>query len=86
MSLTEIPAIAARCNMFATRYDANKQEAKAKDEIRECAGRFATDITIILSQVDVDYGRVIAALDLIQQAKNVAIDAIVLKQAIKNLK
>ncbi len=86
MSLLDNPAIKARCEMFVTRYEATAKEATAKDMIREAAEEFAITVTRMLSQVDCDTGRAIAALDLIQQAKNVAIDAIVLKQAIKNLK
>ena len=79
------PAVRARVEMFSTRYDSNEAEAEVKDEIREAARQFAMHISVSLSHVDCDQGRLIAALDLIQQAKNVAIDSLILKQAIKKL-
>ena len=77
-------AITARCEMFTVRYPSDEAQGKAKDEIREAAQVFAKAIRISLASVPADVGRVVAALDLIQQAKNVAIDAIILKQALNS--
>ncbi len=74
------PAIKARFELLNQRVDLPQHSRDAQDKIRNAAKAYANAILSAIEPGTVmkDTGRIIAALDLIQQSKNCACDALIL--------
>ena len=82
-------AFEQRVEMVDGRFDLPNKTLDAMNQIRGAAAAFARVLQQVHSDLgkdNVNYGRLIAAVDLIQNAKNVACDAVILPHAIKDEK
>lgn len=75
-------AVAARVKMVNGQFDLPAQTLKSMGEIREAVAETAEKIAASVERNEKhDIGRLIAALDHLQQAKNIACDSLILPHA-----
>jgi hypothetical protein len=83
-STTRNAAVHARVSMINGRFDLPERTPPALNLVREAVADAAEKVTSAVEGAEThDTGRLIAALDLLQQAKNVACDALILPHAPK---
>lgn len=70
-----------RVEMINGRFDLPAETVKAMEQIRVATEVCARAIQSATADVQVDTGRLIATMDMLQQAKNVACDAVILPHA-----
>jgi hypothetical protein len=74
----------ARVEMINGRFDLPKETLEAMDQIRKATETASREIHRAATLVPkYDKGRLIATMDLLQQAKNTACDALILPHAVK---
>lgn len=74
-----------RVEMINGMFDLPAETLLTMREIRSASDEFARRIQAAVSKVPHDTGRVIATIDLIQQLKNTACDAVILPHASKEV-
>jgi hypothetical protein len=77
-------AIDARLAMINGNFDLPKNTLEVMPALRAAASAFAQEAAALVMSVQCDWGRLIAALDLIQQTKDVLLNAVILPHAPKN--
>jgi len=70
--------IARRVSMVAWAGDLPAETAEAIIQVRLLSSRYAWDLQAAFKRAKVDVGRAIAAIDQVQQAHHLAVDALVL--------
>lgn len=75
--------VTKRVEMINGRFDLPQETIQAMNDIRQAVDQCARSIQTATSKVETDTGRLIATMDLLQQAKNVACDSIILPHATK---
>ena len=75
--------IARRAGMVAWAGDLPEETNDAITQVRLLSSRYAWELQAVFKRAKVDVGRAIAALDQVQQAQHVAVDALVLPHVSK---